>query len=155
MGVNMNPVARGRRYRFAIVGTRGTLVLEHGKLLCTRNAADMIEFSRTSKSGFTKPDATTEEIPFSNAPAPHAALMQNFVNAILAGEPLLAPGGDGLYSVELANAVVYSSLKNETIELPLSGAAWETRLNELIATSKLEKKVMAVEASDFANSFRK
>lgn len=141
--------------RFEIVGTRGTLILENGKLLFTRNAADMIEFSRTAKSGFTKPEATTEEIPFANAATPHAALMQNFVNAILDGEPLIAPGADGLHSVELANAMVYSSLQNETLELPMSGAAWETKLNHLSAASKLKKKVMQVEASDFTSSFRR
>jgi predicted dehydrogenase len=141
--------------RFEIVGTLGTLVLEHGKLLFTRNAMDMLEFSWTAKTGFSKPDAHTEEIPFANAPAPHTALMQNFVNAILTGEPLIAPGADGINSVELANGMVYSSLLKETIALPLDGAAWETKLNQLIAESKLEKKVMQVEASDFASSFRK
>ena len=141
--------------RFDIVGTRGTLVLENGKLMFTRNAADMIEFSRTAKSGFTKPDAMTEEVSFTNAAAPHAALMQNFVNAILDGEPLIAPGADGIHSVELANAMVFSSLEKATLELPMSGTAWEKKLNQLIAESKLEKKVMQVEAGDFASSFRK
>ena len=141
--------------RFEIVGTRGTLVLENGKLMLTRNAADMIEFSRTAKTGFSKPDATTEEVPFPNAAAPHAALMQNFVNAILNGATLIAPGTDGIHSVELANAIVYSSLLKDTVELPMNSAAWEKKLNQLIAESKLEKKVMKVEASDFASSFRK
>src|ERR1022692_1579191 len=141
--------------RFEIVGTRGTLVLENGKLLFTRNAVDMIEFSRTAKQGFVKPDATTEQVPFENAAAPHAALMQNFVNSILDGEPLIAPGADGIHVVELANVMVYSSLLGQTVELPMNGAAWEKRLKQLIAESKLEKKVMEVEATDFASSFRR
>jgi hypothetical protein len=121
----------------------------------TRNAADMIEFSRAAKTGFVKPDAKTEEVSFTNAAAPHGVLMQNFVNAILDGETLIAPGADGIHSVELANAMVFSSLEKTTVELPMSGAAWEAKLNQLIAESKLEKKVMQVEASDFASSFRK
>jgi predicted dehydrogenase len=141
--------------RFEIVGTRGTLVLEHGKLALTRNAADMIEFSRTAKTGFSKPDATTEEIPFANATAPHAELMQNFVNAILDGEPLIAPGTEGIHSVELANAMVYSSLLNEMVDLPMDSAGWERKLHQLIAESKVQKQVMQVEASDFASSFRR
>jgi predicted dehydrogenase len=141
--------------RLEIVGTRGTLILEHGKLQFTRNATDMLEFSRTSKSGFVKPEAQTEEIPFPNAAAPHAALMHNFVNAICQGEPLIAPGADGIHSVELANAMVYSSLLSQTLDLPLNSAGWETKLNELIATSKLEKKVIQVEATDFVSSFRR
>lgn len=141
--------------RFEIVGTRGTLILENGKLLFTRNAADMIEFSRTAKTGFSKPEATTAEIPVSNAAAPHAALLQNFVNAILHNETLIAPGGEGINSVELANGMVYSSLLGKTLDLPMNSTAWETKLQQLITESKLEKKVMAVEVSDFANSFRK
>jgi predicted dehydrogenase len=141
--------------RLEIVGTRGTLILEHGKLQFTRNATDMLEFSRTSKSGFVKPESQTEEIPFPNAAAPHAALMQNFINAICQGEPLIAPGADGIHSVELANAMVYSSLLSQTLDLPLNSAGWETKLNELIATSKLEKKVIQVEATDFVSSFRR
>jgi predicted dehydrogenase len=141
--------------RFEIVGTRGMLVLENGQLMFTRNASDMIEFSKTAKQGFVKPEATTEQVPFENAAAPHATLMQNFVNAILDGEPLIAPGEDGIYTVELANAMVYSSLLGETVELPMDGAAWEKKLNQLIAESKVQKKVIQVETSDFASSFRK
>ena len=141
--------------RFEIVGTRGTLVLENGKLVFARNAADMTEFSRSAKQGFVKPEMRVEEIPFENAAAPHAALMQNFVNAILDGEPLIAPGADGLNSVELANVMVYSSLLGQTVELPMDGAAWENKLKQLIAGSKLEKKVVAVATDDFAGSFRK
>jgi predicted dehydrogenase len=126
--------------RLEIAGTGGKLVLEHNRLTFTRNTVDMIEFSRTARQGFAKPETTTEEIPFADAPAPHAALMQNFVDAILDGGPLLAPGKEGVHSVELANAMVYSSLLGQTVELPLDGAAWERKLNELIAGSKVAKK---------------
>ena len=89
--------------RFEIVGTRGKLVLEDNKLRFTRNETDMLEFSKTSKLGFVKPEVWNVEIPFENAPNQHAILMQNFVNAILDGEPLIAPGAEGIHSVELAN----------------------------------------------------
>jgi hypothetical protein len=82
-------------------------------------------------------------------------MVQNLVNAILDGEPLIAPGAEGIHSVELANVMVYSSLLGQTVTLPMSGADWEKRLNQLIAESKLEKKVVAVEAADFASSFRR
>jgi predicted dehydrogenase len=141
--------------RFEIVGSQGTLVLENDKLLFTRNAADMIEFSRTAKQGFAKPEAKAEEIPFENARLPHATITQNFVNAILDGEPLIAPGAEGIHSLELANAIVYSSLLGQTLELPMDGAAWERKLNQLIAESTGEKRVVRVAADDFKNSFRK
>jgi predicted dehydrogenase len=141
--------------RFEIIGTRGKLVLENNKLVFTRNEADMLEFSKTAKQGFVKPEVWNVEIPFENATLPHAIMAQNFVNAILDGEPLIAPGEEGINSVELANVMVYSSLLGETVELPMKGAAWEKKLNQLIAESKVEKKVVKVATDDFASSFRK
>jgi predicted dehydrogenase len=141
--------------RFEIVGTRGKVVLENDKLRFTRNESDMLEFSRTAKLGFAKPEVWHVDIPFENAANGHAMLMQNFVNAILEGEPLIAPGAEGIHSVELANVILYSSLLGQTIELPMDSAAYEKKLNELIANSKTEKKVVEVSGEDFTSSFRK
>lgn len=141
--------------RLELCGTRGKLVLENNKLTFTRNDADMIEFSKTVKSGFAKPDVWNVEIPFESAANAHATLMQNFVDAILDGTPLIAPGYEGMGSVELANVLLYSSLLGQTVELPMDSKAWETKLNELIANSKHEKKVVAVQTDDFTKSFRR
>ncbi len=70
----------------------------------------MIEQCKTSKLGFQKPAVWNIEIPFATEPAQHATLTQNFVNAILDGEPLIAPGEEGIHSIELANAMLYSGL---------------------------------------------
>jgi predicted dehydrogenase len=141
--------------RFEIVGTRGKLVLENNKLQFTRNDADMIEFSKAAKVGFSKPDVWNCEIPFDNAGNAHAILMQNFVNAILDGEPLIAPGEDGLGSVELANVILYSSLIDLPVSLPMDSASFETKLQELIANSTREKKVVEITNDDFTKSFHR
>lgn len=141
--------------RFEIAGTRGKVVLEHNKLTFTRNEVDMIEFSRTAKVGFAKPEVWHVDIPFTDAPMPHAIVMQNFVDAILDGTPLIAPGAQGIWSVELANAMLYSSLLGQTVELPLDSAAYEAKLKQLIAESKFEKKVVVVQGEDFTQSFHR
>jgi predicted dehydrogenase len=141
--------------RLEIVGSRGSLIVEQDRLRFTRNEVDMIDFSKTAETGFTKPPATQTEIEFDNAEHPHAAMMQNFVNAILDGTPLIAPAEEGVHSVELANACVFSSLLGKTIELPMDGAAWEAQLNRLIAESTIEKHIAPITTSDFAGSFRK
>jgi predicted dehydrogenase len=141
--------------RFEIAGTRGRLVMENNKIIFTRNEADMIQFSQTAKQGFVKPDVWNVEIPFTDATSQHALMVQNFVNAILDGEPLIAPGAEGIHSVELANAMVYSSLLNHTVELPMDSAGWEKKLTQLIAESTVQKKVVPVEATDFTSSFRR
>jgi predicted dehydrogenase len=141
--------------RFELAGTKGKVVLENNKLTFTRNERDMIQFSRTAKQGFAKPDVWNIEIPFESAILPHGTMVQNFVNAILDREPLIAPGEEGIHSVELANSVVYSSLLEQSVTLPMDGAAWETKLNQLISETKHEKKTVTVSAEDFASSFRK
>lgn len=141
--------------RFEIVGTRGKIVLENNKLTFTRNDADMIQFSKNAKTGFAKPEIWNVEIPFADAPATHAALMQNFVDAILDGAPLLVPGEEGIHSVELANVMLYSSLINQTIELPMDSAAFEKKLQQLIDESKFQKKVVEVSGEDFTKSFHR
>lgn len=141
--------------RLEIAGTRGKVVLEDNRLRFTRNESDMIEFSRTARSPFAKPDVWHVEIPFTDAVLPHAIIVQNFVNAILDGEPLIAPGPEGIHSVELANAVVFSALLDRTLDLPMDGAAWEARLGELIASSKVQKQVVNLETTDFTASFRR
>jgi predicted dehydrogenase len=141
--------------RFEIVGTRGRLLLENDRLQFTRNESDMLQFSKSAKAGFARPEIWKVEVPFENAANAHASLMQNFVNAIIEGEPLIAPGADGINSVELANVILYSSLQGQTIELPMDSAAYEKKLNQLIAESKVQKKVMEVSSADFASSFRK
>ncbi|NJN05331.1 MAG: Gfo/Idh/MocA family oxidoreductase [Rhodobacteraceae bacterium] len=141
--------------RLEVCGTLGKVVLENNKLTFVRNESDMIEFSKTVKSGFAKPDVWNVEIPFESATNAHATLMQNFVDSILDGTPLIAPGYEGMGSVELANVLLYSSLIGQTVELPMDSKAWEDKLNELIASSKHEKKVVAVQTEDFTKSFRR
>lgn len=52
-----------------------------------------------------------------------------------------------------ANATLYSSLLGQTVELPLDGAAYERKLQELITGSRLVKKVVAITGEDFTKSF--
>jgi len=139
--------------RFEIAGDRGRIVLEGGKMTFTRNEVSMREFSKTAKTGFARPDLWNVEIPVENAPAQHATVMQNFVDAILDGTPLIVPGAEGTNSVEFANAALYSTWTKQTVELPLDSAAYEKALQQKIADSRFEKKVVATSDEDFAKSF--
>jgi len=139
--------------RLEIAGEMGKVLLENDKLLFVRNEISMFQQSKISKLGFQKPGVWNIEIPFATEPAQHATLTQNFVDAILDGAPLTAPGEEGIHSIELANVMLYSGLMNQTIELPLDSVAYEKKLNELVAASKFEKKVAPVSNEDFTKSF--
>ena len=141
--------------RFEIVGERGKLVLENNRITLTRNEVSMLEFSRTSKAGFAKPPIWNVEIPYDVSGGAHYEVTQNFIDAILDGSPLVAPARDGMHSVELANAILLSSLEGRTIDLPLDGKVYEDKLNRLIAESKFEKKVVQTAGEDFSKSFNR
>jgi predicted dehydrogenase len=141
--------------RLEIAGTKGRLLLENDKLLFTRNTVASDEWCRTSKIGFKQPDTTLEQIEIPPAEAPHSVLMTNFVQAILHGEELIAPGEEGIGSVELANAMLFSGLVGSPLDLPMDGKAWEGKLNELIAQSTHQKKVVELSGDDFSSSFRR
>ncbi len=141
--------------RFEIAGTKGRIVLEKDTLTFTRNEVAADAWNKTSKIGFAKPDVWNVGIPITNAEGPHATFMQNFVDAILDGSTLNCPGEDGIGSIELANVMLYSSMIGETVELPMDSAAYEKKLNQLIAESKFEKKVVEVSSEDFAKSFNR
>jgi predicted dehydrogenase len=141
--------------RLEITGEMGKVLLENEQLLFYRNEVSMFQHCKASKLGFQKPEVWKIEIPISSEPARHATLTQNFVDAILDGTPLTAPGEEGIHSIELANALLYSGVIHQTIELPLDGAAYERKLNELIANSRGEKKVAVVSTEDFTKSFQR
>jgi len=141
--------------RLELAGTRGKVVLENDRIAFTRNESCMLEHSRTSSIGFSKPEVWDVTIPFGNATLPHAILMRNFVEAILDGSPLIAPGKEGIHSVELANVLLYSSLVDQSIDMPMDSKAFEDKLQQLIANSTHEKKVVEISGEDFASSFNR
>ena len=141
--------------RLEIAGERGKVVLEAGKMTFTRNTESMIHFGKTSKAGFAKPEVWNIDIPFDNSPAVHSDIAQNFVNAILDGVGLIAPAAEGAHSVELANAILYSSMEGKTIELPLDAVAYERRLQKLVAESKHKKPPVQKTSEDFSKSFNR
>jgi predicted dehydrogenase len=144
--------------RLEIAAERGRVVIENGKILWTRNLQPMGEFSRTSEQNFGRPETWNIEIPVEGSGGQHIAILQNFVDAVLDGKPLIAPAVEGMHSVELANACIYSTLTDATVRLPLDGAAYERTLQDLIAKSRFEKKVVvnsSASADDFAKSHKR
>ena len=141
--------------RLEIAGERGKLLVEHGKLRFYRNETPADEFLRTSSQGFGAPPVWNIEIPVPAEQPQHQVLMQGFIDAIRLGTPLLAPASEGIHSVELANAMLYSSALETTVELPLNAAAYEKELKRWIKNSKLKKTPAKKITGNFGASFQK
>ena len=139
--------------RLEIVGTRGKVIVEDGAIRFTRNTVPSDEFLRTSQHGFATPEIWNVDIPADGRGGQHVAILQNFVDAILDGVPLIAPAEEGIRSVELANSMLYSSLTGKTVDLPLDGAAYERRLKKLIRDSKFQKAAATGIQADLSGTF--
>src|SRR5271165_799271 len=143
--------------RLEIAAERGQLVYENDELRFTRNEIEMSEFSRTTKQSFATPPVWEVQIPLGKDHGEqHIGILGNFTAAILDGTRLIAPATEGIHSVELANAFLYSSLTNTTVNMPLDGKVYEQELRKLIASSRAKKSAPTVSTAidDFAKSFR-
>jgi len=109
--------------------------MENDKLVFTQNEIPMSEFSRTTTEGFAAPKTTEKVIEISGHGDQHLGIMRNFAEAIGEGKPLLAPASEGIFSVELANAMLLSSWEDRAVDLPLNGAVYEQALQGRISAS--------------------
>ena len=140
--------------RLEICGERGKLVMENGEIRFTRNETSAPEFLRTSKEGFATPPVWHVSFPPDGGGTQHTGILRNFTEAILDGAPLLSPAAEGIHSVELANAMLLSSMTDKTVELPMDGAVYERRLKQLIKESKSAKSAAAATAAaDLSKTF--
>ncbi len=141
--------------RLEIAAERGRIIVEGTNISWTRNEVESSEHSRTTDQGFSRPETWNIDIPFQNTGEQHLGIMKNFADTILKGEKLVAPAEEGIHSVELANAMIYSGTHDCTVKMPLDGAAYETMLMDKIKNSTHVKKVKDSGAGtdDFSNSF--
>ena len=116
----------------------------------------MSQFSAESSAGFAKPETWTVEVPVHDGGASHNEVLQNFTNAILHGEKLVAPAYEGIHSIELANAILLSTWKNGPVTLPMLSSEYAQELQHRIETSTHVKKPREVKISsdDFSKSFK-
>jgi hypothetical protein len=75
------------------------------------------------------------DIPFTPAENEgHKAITQNFINAILNNDPLIASGLDGFKQLELGNSILMAALTRKSVELPLNADAYDQFIAEMTKT---------------------
>jgi len=144
--------------RLEVAAENGRLVFEDDRLSFIRNETPMTKFSQAAAKPFDMPATEETRYTFRGQGGQHVEMLQNFVDAILEGKPLIAPAPEGIHSVELANAIVFSSIQNQTVELPLDATAYEKFLQGKIATSRFKrgaKRAPGVISGDLAASYKR
>lgn len=118
--------------RLEIAGENGLLILEGDHLTFRRNETATSKFVRTCPTGYDRPGAWDICIPLPGGHGPqHDGILRNFVAALRTGEPLVAPGEEGLASLELINAILMSALEDRTVSLPLDATRYARLLKRL------------------------
>jgi predicted dehydrogenase len=102
-----------------------------------RNRVSAFDFIQNSQSSFEPVENWKIEIPYRHhGQSGHKFMIENFANAILNGEQLIASAVEGLNSLMLGNAIMLSSFQGQPVELPIDAAAYAAKLQELIQTPR-------------------
>ncbi len=138
--------------RLEISGDRGKVVLENGKLTFWRTRVPVSQFLRETKESFATPEQWACEVPTGRDGGGHKEITQSWVNSIAKGTPLMAPGEEGIRSLELSNAMLLSAWTDSWVNLPIDEEKFHAELKKRIETSTF-KKPTGGKAVDVAGSF--
>jgi len=109
--------------RLEIAGSKGRIIVENDVLRLTRlehpTTETIFESAYVNTQAAATMPAAEETFTFPEKPNGHVAILQNFTNAIRNGEPLIAPGEEGIHNLTLCNAAYLSHWTGKEVQLPL------------------------------------
>jgi hypothetical protein len=111
-----------------VLGDKGKLICEHGKLFYYKLKTGEREFNRTNTEMFAAPEWTAEEVECPGEYTQHVGVLCDFVKAINNEGELIARGEEGINGLTISNAMHLSSWLKKTVELPLDEELYVTEL---------------------------
>ena len=132
--------------RFEITLDKGKLVAENGVLTLWELETPEPEFSRTNTIPFGTPPCTRREIPVEGEAAQHVGVLNAFAGAILRGEPLIAPGQEGIRGLTISNAMHLSAWLGHEVPIPFDEDLFYSELMKRVKTSRRKEHVSAAVA---------
>ncbi|GCF10253.1 Gfo/Idh/MocA family protein [Dictyobacter arantiisoli] len=116
-----------------LVGTRGQLELQGGQLNYRALETDLTQFIATHPKAMASPAMQDVPVEIDNqSRGSHSTVYQALNTAIRGGTPFSSAGAEGRMSLELANALIYSSYTHSYVDLPLNREHYSTLLTKLI-----------------------
>lgn len=115
--------------RLEIVMEDGRIVSEDGALSVYELEGKEREFCRNAEEAFGKPAGHSVPVQPKGENLQHLGILRNFAEAVLNGQPLIAPGCEGLNSLMLSNAMYLSSWLDRPVQLPVDEELFMKELN--------------------------
>lgn len=132
MGTLFFSTAEAGERRMEIVGTGGILNIgEGGRITFQRYEPNLVEHIYHSPERFAAPKIVDEPVTIGDGLGKHIEVYADLHRAITTGSPVRADGREGLMSLELANAIIYSSYQGREVTLPLDRQGYRELLAEL------------------------
>ena len=125
--------------RFEVTGDRGKIVIENDKLTLWRLRVSERQFNREYTGGFGQPECWKCEIPVTGENSQHRGIFRNWIDAILHGAALLAPGTEGINGLEISNAMHLSAWTGKWADIPVDEDLFYELLREKIRNSTFKK----------------
>lgn len=141
--------------RMEIVGDRATMVIDENDITLKEvEGGSMQEYNMTTPERFKRAGVIESKFSFKGVQSGgHKVITQNFVQAVLKGEALIAPAEEGLNGLSLGNAILMSGLKDKPVNIPFKDKEFKDLLDELIAKSTFKKKVKKTGTASLKGSF--
>lgn len=129
--IHVSTAEAGTPFLLELTGTGGLLRWDAGGLTLQRFDPDVRTHIAENPGMYSSPEVVDDTLTLPEGSGDHEAVYRNLHAAILHGEPLVADGVEARKSLELANAIIYSSHTGETVELPLGRDAYAELLQNL------------------------
>jgi predicted dehydrogenase len=131
-----------------VCGDEGKIVIHGQNVRYFRVKPGLRLHSREAVEMWGGPEV--EEIPLEipHGEGKHHEITANFCRHIRDGEPLIAPGREGLNAVELINGITLSSHTGSPVDLPVDRDAYDRLLAGLVAQSKAKTEVREQRVTD-------
>ncbi|MBR2472137.1 MAG: Gfo/Idh/MocA family oxidoreductase [Clostridia bacterium] len=130
--------------RLEIACDRGTLIIQNGEITFKRMAVPEPEFNEHATLGFQMPDVWECKVPPLRGAenSQHAGIVNNVIDAIEKGTPLLAQGTEGINGVKLANSIHLSAWTDSWVDVDnLDEDLYYNMLQEKIKNSTYVKNL--------------
>lgn len=131
-----------------VFGDAGKLIYRDGSFQLFRFTPSISEFTHANTEMWGAPACEEVPVDLIETESGHAVVLRNFARNILFGEPLIAPGEEGLRSLELANAVWLSAQLKKPLSLPISRTAYDRFLAKKRRESTFVKHVKEQRITD-------
>lgn len=139
--------------RLEVTGGRGKIVIEDDNLTFWRLRVPERQFNSEYKGGFGQPECWKCEIPVTGENTQHVGILRNWVNAILKGTGLLAPGVEGINGLQISNAMHLSAWTGKWADIPVNEDLYYELLQERVKKSVFKKKTEGSKVLDVSGTY--